>query len=97
MFKNTQNNKDQSQLIMHTNLFSSSQQFPNDWKAIRRAFKKADVNNESRLSIPDFCLVLQENKIHAKDEDLYQIFSEMDSNMDGMISYDRFLSQVNLS
>ena len=72
----------------------SFNQLPSDWKIVRRAFKKADINNEGRLPLPDFCRVLADNKIHAKDEDMYQIFSEMDSKMDGKISYDKFLSAV---
>ena len=69
-------------------------QLPHDWKALRRAFKKADVTNEGKLELPEFSRVLAANKIHIADEDMYQVFCEMDSGMDGKISYDQFLSQV---
>ncbi|XP_072046561.1 EF-hand calcium-binding domain-containing protein 6-like [Amphiura filiformis] len=77
-----------------TALANIKKQLPSDWKAIRRAFKKADVTNEGKLQLPEFGRVLAANKIYVTDEDMYHIVCDMDSGMDGKISYDKFLSQV---
>ncbi|XP_063970097.1 EF-hand calcium-binding domain-containing protein 6-like [Lytechinus pictus] len=65
-----------------------------DWRSIRRAFKKADINGDGHLSIPEFRRILANMKVRIADEDFYHIVSEVDENMDGSISYDEFLAQL---
>ncbi|XP_001200546.3 EF-hand calcium-binding domain-containing protein 6 [Strongylocentrotus purpuratus] len=65
-----------------------------DWRSIRRAFKKADLNGDGHLSIPEFRRILANMKVNIAEEDFYHIVSEVDENMDGNISYEEFLAQL---
>ncbi|XP_071940916.1 EF-hand calcium-binding domain-containing protein 6-like [Antedon mediterranea] len=66
-----------------------------NWKSLRRAFRKADLNNDGFLSIVEFKSILTGSmQIHIDDEDLYHVLSEFDENMDGKISYDEFISRI---
>ena len=65
-----------------------------DWKSLRRAFRKMDVNNTGYLTVTDFKHVLKECQIHVSDDDLYHILCEFDEELNGKISYEEFLSQL---
>ena len=66
----------------------------NDWRNIRRAFKKLDVNNQGYLSVPEFRSVLKLANIVLDEEEVYQLLSSFDENMSGKIPYNKFLSQT---
>ncbi|XP_071506933.1 EF-hand calcium-binding domain-containing protein 6-like [Diadema antillarum] len=65
-----------------------------DWRSIRRAFKKADLNGDGHLSVPEFRRILSSMNIRLSEEDFYHVMSEVDENMDGNVSYDEFLAQL---
>ncbi|XP_013416722.1 EF-hand calcium-binding domain-containing protein 6 isoform X2 [Lingula anatina] len=65
-----------------------------DWKSLRRAFKKNDLNNSGYLEVIEFRRVLESCGLNVSEEDIYHIMSEFDKNLDGKISYEEFLNSL---
>ncbi|XP_077868178.1 EF-hand calcium-binding domain-containing protein 6-like [Saccoglossus kowalevskii] len=65
-----------------------------EWKSLRRAFKKVDRKNDGFVTITEFKQVLKENKCAISEEDLYHLSSQLDSSLDGNISYDEFINAM---
>lgn len=62
-----------------------------EWKNLRRAFKQADLDKNGYLSVVEFKTCIRKIIKDIKEDDLFYVLSELDSNMDGQISYDEFL------
>ncbi|XP_077999931.1 EF-hand calcium-binding domain-containing protein 6-like [Glandiceps talaboti] len=65
-----------------------------EWKILRRAFKKADCNNEGVLDTLEFKQILIDNNITTSEEDIYHLLCEFDRKLDGKIVYDEFLNVI---
>ncbi|XP_033101872.1 EF-hand calcium-binding domain-containing protein 6-like [Anneissia japonica] len=65
-----------------------------NWQSLRRAFRKADINNDGYLSVLEFKNILSSMGINLLDEDFYHILSEFDENLDGKISYNEFIYKL---
>ncbi|XP_038049245.1 EF-hand calcium-binding domain-containing protein 6-like [Patiria miniata] len=89
-----QNEKGGGQMTVSSAMIKIRKQLLHDWKSLRRAFKKADLNHDGSLSVPEFRRILGESKIRFNEEDFYHIVSELDKNLDGRISYDEFISSM---
>ncbi|XP_022079348.1 EF-hand calcium-binding domain-containing protein 6-like [Acanthaster planci] len=89
-----QNEKGGQQMTVSSALIKIRKQLLHDWKSLRRAFKKADLNHDGYLNVPEFRRILAESKIRFDEEDFYHIVSELDKNLDGRISYDEFISSM---
>jgi len=70
------------------------QKLSGDWKNLRRAFKKMDVNNEGHLSVPEFRSVLKLANVALDEEEVYQLLSQFDEDLSGKISYNRFINET---
>jgi Ca2+-binding EF-hand superfamily protein len=69
-------------------------QLVNDYRSLRRAFRKLDVNNLGYLSVPEFRSVLKLASVPIDEEEIYQLLSTFDESMSGKIPYNKFLSQT---
>ena len=69
-------------------------QLVNDWKSLRRAFKKLDVSRQGYLTVSQFRSVLKNANITLDEEEIYQLLSAFDENMTGKIPYNKFLSET---
>ncbi|KAM9330416.1 EF-hand calcium-binding domain-containing protein 6-like [Gastrophryne carolinensis] len=65
-----------------------------EWKTLRRAFKKLDMNNSGYLSLPEFRSVLKLCNFVLDEDEVYHIMSKYDQNMDGRINYKSFLEHT---
>ncbi|XP_075243670.1 uncharacterized protein LOC142337917 isoform X2 [Convolutriloba macropyga] len=61
------------------------------WKNLRRAFVQHDVNKDGFLQRDEFLKILRHHGIQLDEEDLYHLMSDIDTNMDGKLSYAEFL------
>ncbi|PIK62878.1 putative EF-hand calcium-binding domain-containing protein 6 [Apostichopus japonicus] len=74
-----------------TVLLRIKKQLMKEWKNLRRAFKQADLDKNGYLSVVEFKTCIRKIIKDIKEDDLFYVLSELDSNMDGQISYDEFL------
>ncbi|XP_063776809.1 EF-hand calcium-binding domain-containing protein 6-like isoform X3 [Pseudophryne corroboree] len=65
-----------------------------EWKTLRRAFKKLDMNSSGYLSLPEFRSVLKLCNFVLDEDEIYHIMSKYDQNMDGCINYKEFLEHA---
>ncbi|XP_033628760.1 EF-hand calcium-binding domain-containing protein 6-like [Asterias rubens] len=86
--------KGSDEITVSSALIKIRKQLLQDWKSLRRVFKKADLNQDGSLSVPEFRRILAESKLRFDEEDFYHIVSELDKNLDGKISYDEFISSM---
>ncbi|XP_069487607.1 EF-hand calcium-binding domain-containing protein 6-like [Ambystoma mexicanum] len=69
---------------------------PTDWKILRRAFKKLDTDGSGYLPLAEFKSALKLCKLTLDENEVYQIMSKYDQNMDGRINYKSFLDEAGL-
>eukprot|EP00091_Calanus_sinicus_P015715 TRINITY_DN34295_c0_g1_i1.p1 TRINITY_DN34295_c0_g1~~TRINITY_DN34295_c0_g1_i1.p1 ORF type:complete len:139 (-),score=58.86 TRINITY_DN34295_c0_g1_i1:69-425(-) len=62
--------------------------------ALRRAFKKADVNQDKRLSFTEYCNIVKKVGLRLSEEDLKEIMAAKDVNKDGYISIAELLGEA---
>eukprot|EP00090_Calanus_glacialis_P004439 TRINITY_DN13314_c0_g1_i3.p1 TRINITY_DN13314_c0_g1~~TRINITY_DN13314_c0_g1_i3.p1 ORF type:complete len:159 (-),score=59.22 TRINITY_DN13314_c0_g1_i3:83-538(-) len=62
--------------------------------ALRMAFKKADVNQDKRLSFSEYCNIVKKVGIGLSEDDLKEIMAAKDVNKDGYISIAEFLGEA---
>ncbi|XP_039398208.1 EF-hand calcium-binding domain-containing protein 6-like isoform X11 [Mauremys reevesii] len=65
-----------------------------DWKTLRRAFKKLDIDSSGHLSLPEFRSVLKLCNLLLDEDEVYRILSKFDPNLDGRIDYKSFLEET---
>ncbi|XP_068124872.1 EF-hand calcium-binding domain-containing protein 6-like [Hyperolius riggenbachi] len=65
-----------------------------EWKTLRRAFKKLDMDSSGYLSLPEFRSVLKLCNFVLDEDEVYHIMSKYDQNMDGRINYKSFLEHT---
>ncbi|XP_044875314.1 EF-hand calcium-binding domain-containing protein 6-like isoform X4 [Mauremys mutica] len=65
-----------------------------DWKTLRRAFKKLDIDSSGHLSLPEFRSVLKLCNLLLDEDEVYRILSKFDPNLDGQIDYKSFLEET---
>ncbi|ESO99600.1 hypothetical protein LOTGIDRAFT_238765 [Lottia gigantea] len=65
-----------------------------DWKTLRRAFRKLDLNGNGYLSLPEFKSVLKLANVILDEDEIYHVMSEFDKGMSGKISYDQFIQET---
>ncbi|XP_034627963.1 EF-hand calcium-binding domain-containing protein 6-like isoform X4 [Trachemys scripta elegans] len=65
-----------------------------DWKTLRRAFKKLDIDSSGYLSLPEFRSVLKLCNLLLDEDEVYHILSKFDPNLDGRIDYKSFLEET---
>ncbi|XP_029766476.1 EF-hand calcium-binding domain-containing protein 6-like [Terrapene carolina triunguis] len=65
-----------------------------DWKTLRRAFKKLDIDSSGYLSLPEFRSVLKLCNLLLDEDEVYHILSKFDPNLDGQIDYKSFLEET---
>ncbi|XP_071504578.1 EF-hand calcium-binding domain-containing protein 6-like [Diadema antillarum] len=65
-----------------------------DWRNLRRAFKKIDTGRTGYLSLPEFRNVLKLCNAVLDEEEVYQVMSLFDENLEGKINYNKFLSET---
>uniref|UniRef100_A0A452HGW1 EF-hand domain-containing protein n=1 Tax=Gopherus agassizii TaxID=38772 RepID=A0A452HGW1_9SAUR len=65
-----------------------------DWKTLRRAFKKLDIDSSGHLSLPEFRSVLKLCNLLLDEDEVYHILSKFDPNLDGRIDYKSFLEET---
>ncbi|XP_018416785.1 PREDICTED: EF-hand calcium-binding domain-containing protein 6-like [Nanorana parkeri] len=65
-----------------------------EWKTLRRAFKKLDMDSSGYLSMPEFRSVLKLCNFVLDEDEVYHIMSKYDQNMDGRINYKSFLEHT---
>ncbi|XP_069055700.1 EF-hand calcium-binding domain-containing protein 6-like [Pleurodeles waltl] len=69
---------------------------PSEWKTLRRACKKLDADGSGYLSLQDFKSVLKLCNLTLDQNEVYQLMSKYDQNMDGQIHYRTFLEDSGL-
>ena len=74
---------------MHTYL-----QLAGEWKNLRRAFKKLDINNEGCVSLSDFKAILKNADVTLDEDEVFHVMSHFDQNMTGKVSYTHFLNET---
>ncbi|KAM4708958.1 EF-hand calcium-binding domain-containing protein 6-like [Discoglossus pictus] len=65
-----------------------------EWKTLRRAFRKLDLESSGYLSLPEFRSVLKLCNFVLDEDEVYHIMSKYDQNMDGQINYKSFLENT---
>ncbi|XP_069600420.1 EF-hand calcium-binding domain-containing protein 6-like [Ranitomeya imitator] len=65
-----------------------------EWKTLRRAFKKLDMDSSGYLSLPEFRSVLKLCNFVLDEDEVFDIMSKYDQNMDGRINYKSFLEHT---
>ncbi|XP_075053076.1 EF-hand calcium-binding domain-containing protein 6-like [Mixophyes fleayi] len=65
-----------------------------EWKTLRRAFKKLDMDSSGYLSLPEFRSVLKLCNFVLDEDEIYHIMSKYDQNLDGRINYKDFLEHT---
>lgn len=75
--------------------YSNFLQFAGDVKQLQRAFKKLDTNNSGLLTIEEFSLVLKLCDVDIDEEESFQLFNELDKEMNGRVKYSAFLNKLN--
>ncbi|XP_075142809.1 EF-hand calcium-binding domain-containing protein 6-like [Leptodactylus fuscus] len=65
-----------------------------EWKTLRRAFKKLDMDSSGYLSLPEFRSVLKLCNFVLDEDEIYHIMSKYDQNMDGRVNYKSFLEHT---
>ncbi|KAG9479862.1 hypothetical protein GDO78_011737 [Eleutherodactylus coqui] len=65
-----------------------------EWKTLRRAFKKLDMDSSGYLSLPEFRSVLKLCNFVLDEDEVFHIMSKYDQNMDGRINYKSFLEHT---
>ncbi|KAM8938835.1 EF-hand calcium-binding domain-containing protein 6-like [Pelodytes ibericus] len=65
-----------------------------EWKTLRRAFRKLDMDSSGYLSLPEFRSVLKLCNFVLDEDEVYHIMSKYDQNMDGRINYKSFLDHT---
>lgn len=65
-----------------------------EWKTLRRAFKKLDMDSSGYLSLPEFRSVLKLCNFVLDEDEIYHIMSKYDQDMDGRINYKSFLEHT---
>ncbi|XP_044146300.1 EF-hand calcium-binding domain-containing protein 6-like isoform X1 [Bufo gargarizans] len=65
-----------------------------EWKTLRRAFKKLDMDSSGYLSLPEFRSVLKLCNFVLDEDEIFHIMSKYDQNMDGRINYKSFLEHT---
>lgn len=76
------------------NLFLLIPQLSGEWKNLRRAFRKLDIHNDGYLTIPEFRSVLRLCNAVLDEDEIYHLLSELDSGLEGKVSYRDFLAKV---
>lgn len=66
----------------------------NDWKSLRRSFKKADAKNTGSVPLTDLKATLKAANVEMTEEEIYQIMSHFDTGLSGKIEYGRFLNEA---
>ena len=74
--------------------FVSFPQVAIDWKQMRRAFRKTDINNTGRLNLTEFRSVLKAANVDLNEDEVYELMSHFDDNMTGKIPYEKFLDET---
>lgn len=69
-------------------------QLKGEWKTLRRAFKKLDMDSSGYLSLPEFRSVLKLCNFVLDEDEIYHIMSKYDQDMDGRINYKSFLEHT---
>ncbi|XP_032219247.2 EF-hand calcium-binding domain-containing protein 6 [Nematostella vectensis] len=70
------------------------QKLSGEWKNLRKAFRKLDLQNDGYLSIPEFRSVLRLCNTVLEEDEIYHLLSELDSGMSGNVNYREFLTKV---
>ncbi|CAN2388670.1 EF-hand domain pair [Pristimantis euphronides] len=65
-----------------------------EWKTLRRAFKKLDMDSSGYLSLPEFRSVLKLCNFVLDEDEVFHIMSKYDQNMDGRVNYKSFLEHT---
>ena len=69
-------------------------QLAGEWKNLRRAFKKLDINNEGCVSLSDFKAILKNADVTLDEDEVFHVMSHFDQNMTGKVSYTHFLNEA---
>ena len=69
-------------------------QLASEWKNLRRAFKKLDINNEGCVSLSDFKVILKNADVTLDEDEVFHVMSHFDQNMTGKVSYTHFLNET---
>ncbi|KAL8618778.1 hypothetical protein ACOMHN_000206 [Nucella lapillus] len=70
------------------------QKVAGDWKNIRRAFRKLDVNGNGYLSLPEFRSVLKLANVLMDEDEVYHVMTEFDRDLSGKIHYEKFIEET---
>lgn len=70
------------------------QKLANDWKNLRRAFRKLDKTNNGYLSVPEFRSVLKLANVILDEDEVYHVLNRFDNNMSGKIQYEKFIEET---
>ncbi|XP_075466386.1 EF-hand calcium-binding domain-containing protein 6-like [Ascaphus truei] len=65
-----------------------------EWKTLRRAFRKLDIESSGHMSLPEFRSVLKLCNFVLDEDEVYHIMSKYDQNLDGRINYKSFLDHT---
>ena len=69
-------------------------QLAGDWKNMRRAFRKLDVNGNGYLSLPEFRSVLKLANVLLDEDEVYHVMTEFDRDLTGKIHYEKFIEET---
>ncbi|XP_064594452.1 EF-hand calcium-binding domain-containing protein 6-like isoform X2 [Liolophura sinensis] len=70
------------------------QKVAGEWKNLRRAFRKLDINNNGYLSVPEFRSVLKLMNVILTEDDVYHLMNVFDEAMSGTIPYEKFINEI---
>ncbi|XP_051883690.1 EF-hand calcium-binding domain-containing protein 6-like [Pristis pectinata] len=65
-----------------------------NWKTLDRVCKKLDYASTGFLTLPEFRSVLQLCNIVLDEEEMYQLMSKYDEDMDGKIKYTKLINKI---
>ncbi|XP_068744261.1 EF-hand calcium-binding domain-containing protein 6-like isoform X1 [Montipora capricornis] len=86
-------NRKRAQETMDAVVRKIRNQMISDWKGLRRTFKKLDVLGDGFVSVSDFKAAMIKSNFSLHEEDFFHIFSVLDENMAGRISYVEFMTR----
>jgi Ca2+-binding EF-hand superfamily protein len=67
---------------------------PDELFEIQTAFHEIDGNHNGYITCEEMCECLQRFHIRVNNFDVKRVLSQMDSNRDGQVSYDEFMTYM---
>jgi len=65
-----------------------------NYKELRRIFKKHDFKQTGHVSISSFRESLKAANVNLSEEDMYSLLRRLDKDVSGTINYNKFINEI---